>query len=136
MQYRVAETDDEYMLCKALLVEQGFDYQELGFPTIMAMDGDLLAGFVATTPHDDMVLAGPLVMDVDHKAAPLVAAQLVRLYETAMMNIGITSFVFYTDERDSPMGRAMAGMFKHVQPYAKVGTRLFYHWKTKEGRVA
>jgi hypothetical protein len=136
MEYRVAETDAEYAQCKRLLTEQGFDYQALGFPTIMAMDGDLLAGFVATTPRDDMVLAGPLVMDPGHPAAALILAQLVRLYETAMMNIGITSFIFYTDENDSPVGRAMSRMFGHIAPYAKVGTRLFYNWKTKEGRVA
>jgi hypothetical protein len=134
MKYRVAETDMEYVACKALLVEQGYDYQELAFPTIMALDGETLAGFVATTPRSDMVLAGPLVVS-DVPGAPIVVAHLVRLYETAMQNMGITAFVFYTDEHDSPLGRAMTGMFKHIKPYAKVGSRLFYNWKTKEGRV-
>lgn len=136
MEYRVAETDAEYKACKALLVEQDFDYQELAFPTIMAMDGKNLVGFIATTPRDDMVLAGPLVMDRDYAGAPVVFAQLARLYEGAMQNMGITSFIFYTDENDSPIGRAMKSMFSHIEPYAKVGSRLFYNWKTKEGRVA
>lgn len=135
MQYRVAETNDEYAMCKRLLAATGGDAQELGFPTIMAMDDEKLVGFIATTPRTDMVLAGPLVMDEAHGAAPLIFAQLARLYETAMQNIGITSFIFYTDERDSPIGRAMTAMFSHIPPYAKVGTRLFYNWKTKEGRV-
>ncbi len=135
MQYRVVETDAEYAACKRLLVAQGNDLQELGFPTIMALDGEKLVGFVATTPRSDMVLAGPLVVD-EHPGAALIVAQLARQYETAMMNMGITSFIFYTEENDSPIGRAMKAMFGHIAPYAKIGARLFYVWKTKEGRVA
>jgi hypothetical protein len=125
--YRVAETDAEYSLARKLLVSQGMDSQDMGFPTILAVDDEKLVGFIATTPRNDMILAGPLVL-ADVKMSALLAAQLVRLYINAMKNMGISSFVFYTDETDSPLGRGMTRMFPDIKPYAKSGRTMFYNW--------
>jgi hypothetical protein len=66
MKYRLADSATDYQLCKQLMAAEQFDDQDIDFPTIMALDDDNeVVGFLATTPNDEMVLAGPLVMRHD-----------------------------------------------------------------------
>lgn len=127
MRYKVAESDDDYKHIKALMLNEGFDDQEVGFPTIMALDGEDLIGFIATTPRPDMVLGGPLVMRQD-KMRVFTAVRLVELYENAMRNLGIKSIIFCADEMDSPFAKGVARWFPDVKPYAKHGSLLMYNW--------
>lgn len=125
--YRVASSDGDYNACRRLMMASGIVDNDLGFPTLMAIDEKGLVGFVATTPRTDMVLAGPLVMRQD-KSRPLTALRLVQMYELSLKKMGITSFIFYADEKDSVFARAMARYFPEVKPYAKSGSTLFYSW--------
>jgi hypothetical protein len=100
---------------------------DLGFPTLVAIDEKGLVGFVATTPRPDMVLAGPLVMRQD-KTRPFTAKRMAEMYELALKRLGITSFIFYADEKDSVFVKVMNRYFPDVKPYAKNGSTLFYSW--------
>lgn len=126
MKYRIAQ-DEDYADARAMLAAQGLPDQEIGFPTILAFDGEILAGFIATTPRPDMVLGGPMVLGPIPNA-PLVAARLATLYQQVLRSIGITQIVFYADENDSPFGRGMKRLFPQIEPYAKIGSVMYYHW--------
>lgn len=125
--YRIAQSDSDYDECRRLMRASGIIDNELGFPTLMADDEKGLLGFIATTPRSDMVLAGPLVMRQD-KRRPLTALRLAQMYEMSLRNLGITSFIFYADEKDSVFVKAMDRYFPEVRPYAKSGSTLFYSW--------
>jgi len=126
MKYRIAE-DEDYAVARAMLVGQGQPDQEIGYPTILAYDGEILAGFIATTPRPDMVLGGPMVLGPIPNA-PLVAARLATLYQQVLRSLGIEKIVFYADESSSPFGRGMKRLFPAIEPYAKIGTVMYYNW--------
>lgn len=125
--YRVATSADDYAACRKLMYAAGITNNDLSFPTLMAIDDKGLLGFVGTTPRDDMVLAGPIVMRQDRSHA-IVALRLAGMYEMTMKNMGISSFIFYADEKDSVFVKAMQRYFPNVKPYAKTGSTLFYSW--------
>jgi hypothetical protein len=127
MRYRIAENADDYLNCHALMRQTGMPDQDIGFPTLMAIDESGLIGFIATTPRNDMVLAGPMVMRQD-KRRPMTALRLATMYERVLGDMGITSFIFYADEKDSVFVRAMERYFPDVKPYLKKGSTLFYSW--------
>jgi len=131
MKYKIAETPEDWGAVKRLLLAEGFDDQELGFPTIMAIDNETLVGFIATTPRTDMILGGPMVMKHD-KRRVFTAVRLVELYEQTMRSLGITSVVFYADEESSPFVRGIRKWFPGVTPYKKEGSLLFYNWRLTE----
>jgi hypothetical protein len=135
MHYRIAETSDDYKHCADLLKAVGQPAQELAFPTVMAINETGLIGFLATSPRTDMVLAGPLIMRQD-KRRVMTALRLVTMYEMALRNIGITSFIFWVDENDGIFFKAMERYFPNVKPYAKSGSRIFYTWHIDEIRKA
>jgi len=128
MKYKVAETPEDFKAAKKLLLAEGFAEQEIGFPTVMAWEGETLIGYITTTPHPDMVLGGPMVMKGD-KQRVFTSVRLVELYEQTMLSLGITSVIFYADENESPFVRGVRRWFPDVKPYAKKGSLLFYNWK-------
>jgi hypothetical protein len=127
MNYRVAESPDDYQECHTLMQMEGWDKSELTFPTVMAHDeSEALVGFVATTPRDDMILAGPLVMRQD-KRRPWTFMRLVGYYENAMRHMGVRSFIFSVDTSKSAFFlKTLKKYVEEMQPYAGDGSKLFY----------
>ena len=126
--YRLANDATDYTLCRELLAAEGFtEVADIAFPTVMAVDDDgEVIGAMATTPHDDMVLAGPLVLRHD-KRRPFTAKQLIQLYETTMRGLGIKSFIFQTIG-DNMIWQAVNRYFPDLKPYAIEGENRFYVW--------
>lgn len=95
MKYRVAEGPDDYMECHALMRAEGLEPIEIAFPTIMAVDdSDSIVGFLGTIPDREMVMAGPLVISSEGPPRPFTARQLGAMYDRAMRNMQISSYVF------------------------------------------
>lgn len=134
MKYRVAEDERDFELCQKLMRMEGIPEAELIFPTIMAIDPYGLAGFIATMPRSDMVLAGPLVLRSD-KLRPFTALRLCELYEQVMLRLGIKSVVFGSDP-DSFMTKALKRWFPEMAPYASDGPTQFYVWNFTSKRAA
>lgn len=131
MQYKVAQEPEDFKAAKKLLLAEGFPDQEIGFPTVMAWKDGELIGFITTTPDPEMVVGGPMVMRGD-KQRVFTSVRLVELYEQYMLSLGITSVIFYADEKESPFVRGVRRWFPSVQPYAKKGSLLFYNWKLND----
>lgn len=124
--YHVAESDMDYMACRALMADVGIG-GELAFPTIMAIHDDELVGFLATRPADDMVLAGPLVMAKGPRR-PFTAINLIEHYRVAMRNMGISRIIFGVDSDDSFVKKGLARWFPEMTPYSDDDGEMFYVW--------
>lgn len=125
--YRVATTANDYEACRRLMASASIEKNDLGFPTLMAIDERGLLGFIGTTPRNDMVLAGPLVMRQDGHHA-IRAFRLTIMYEMTLKNLGISSFVFYARKDDSAFAKVMTKYFPDVKPYAEHEGVLLYSW--------
>lgn len=133
VKYRLALDANDYILCRQLMLAEDFDDQDLDFPTVMALDDDNeVVGFFATTPNDEMVLAGPLVMRHDMRR-PRTAIQLIQLYETTLRGLGMKSYIFHTDPRFKFVGTSIKKLYPDRMPYAVRDGKEYYVWPlTKE----
>ena len=123
MRYREASPKDQSDVNK-LLRSFGFPEQDVLWPTILAHDDDGLVGIMATTPNDQMVLAGPLVMR-DDKRRPITLIRMVELYEAALGAVGVRSYIFHT-RMDGPLYKHVKTLFE-IEPYASDGENAFFH---------
>lgn len=122
MRYREANPDDTKEINK-LLRSYDWPEQELAWPTIVAHDDSGLIGIFGTTPHTEMVLAGPLVMR-DDKRRPMTLIRLVELYEAALSAVGIKSYIFHT-RPDGPLYKYVRTVFG-IEPYSSDGENHFF----------
>lgn len=126
MRYRMATTEDTWEIHQ-LLRSNNLPEQETAFPTVLALNDDKIVGMMATTPNDEMVLAGPLVLEHD-KRRPFTAIRLIELYDAAMLHLGIVSYIFYT-AIDSPLRPYVKRLWPDMHPYASDGQHEFYSRK-------
>jgi hypothetical protein len=128
MKYRLADSATDYQLCKQLMAAEQFDDQDIDFPTIMALDDDNeVVGFLATTPNDEMVLAGPLVMRHDVRR-PRTAIRMMDLYQITLRGLGLHSIIFSLDPRFDLMKKMFERYYPHIQPYSFKDGRAYYTW--------
>jgi hypothetical protein len=106
--YRLAKNPGEYAAAHALLKAEGFEKQELRFPTILALDEGDVVGLISTHIQDKMIIAGPLCLKSDRRRARA-AIRLIDLYDIAMRGMGITSYIFHT-ETDSILDKSAQKM--------------------------
>jgi hypothetical protein len=123
--YRIAEGADDLRAIHDLMRQENFIDQDVTFPTVMAMENGKLVGFMATSPSDEMVIAGPLLLDTS-KSRPFTALRLMGLYDTVMRNLNIKSYIFNIDVEDSGLTRGIRKYFKELKPYASDGKHEFY----------
>lgn len=131
MKYRLAEGAADYTLCAELIAEEGFPEGPIDFPTVMALDDDgELVGLLATTPHTEMVLAGPLVLRHDRRR-PMTAIKLINLYELTMRGLGIESVIFHA-VKDGFLTQGIDRYFPNIRPYAEDGEDQFFIWPLRK----
>ena len=129
LNFIVASSPGHYQAAHRLLRSESAGKQSLGFPTIMAWDGDDLVGICGTRIVDKMILAGPLVVRTD-KRRLFTILRLCEAYETAMSGIGVTSFILSV-EHGSILQRGMERYFPDQKPYASEDGSDFYIWKVR-----
>ena len=114
-----------------LLRNEGVIGETLNFPTVLALEEGEVVGILSTNIQDDaLIIAGPMVLKSD-KRRPFTAMRLYELYENAMRNIGITSFLFSTNE-----GHIFDKVVReklNLEPYATKDGRNFYIRKLSYG---
>jgi hypothetical protein len=133
MKYRLAEGQPDYQLCRELMAEEHFDEQDIDFPTILALDdNNEVIGFLATTPHEEMVLAGPLVMRHDERR-PRTAMRLMDLYQTMLRGLGMHSIIFGLDPRFDLLKNMLERYYPHIQPYGQgADGKIYYSWPLRQ----
>lgn len=129
LKFIVAASPGHYQAAHRLLREEGVEKQVLGFPTVMAWDDDTLVGICGTRIVDRMILAGPLIVRTDRKRL-FTIMRLCEAYESAMMEIGIRSFILSV-ENESLLHRGMNRYFPDQEPYAKDDEYSHYIWKVR-----
>jgi hypothetical protein len=131
--YAVATTDADYAAVLALLRSSNMPESDLAFPTIMARQHGELVGAMGTLIQDDMIIAGPLVLNANRRR-PMLAFRLMQAYETAMENIGIRSVILWT-EQDGPLAAAIAKATEgRMSPYAVTEGRNWYVWNIADAQ--
>ena len=122
--YQVASNPSHYKDAHALMRKEGMLKEVLGFPTILAYEGEELIGFIGTAIKDGMIIAGPLLIRSDMRR-PITALRLVEAYENAMRNMGIKTFIFNADD-DSVIHEAVRRYVPDMQPYASAMGKHFF----------
>lgn len=130
--YRVAATEDDYEKCRKMMREDAVS-GEISFPTIMALNGEELVGFLATRPVDDMIFAAPLMVKQDRKR-PFTLIRLIEHYRTVMRNLGITSVIINVDSDESMVGKGIQRWFPEMKEYARTEDGAFFIWRIDEAR--
>jgi len=123
--YKLAETPEDYALCYELMKSEVVqpDDVELKNPTIMALSEGKLVAFLGSYDHEDMVIAGPMVLK---EKSILIAWMMCELYQIAMRQFGAESFIMAVDD-----GNIMDQAIKRYNPpgireYSRSGTTTFY----------
>src|SRR5262245_31528291 len=122
---QIATSPGHFAIAKKLIESEGLEPVELKFPTILAFEPDRLVGLLGTHYQDDLIIAGPLVLQSDYPRLRTALA-LCEAYEHAMRTIGIKSFIMHVDK-----GNIMHQAIERYQPpgleqYASKGDTLFY----------
>jgi len=64
----------------------------LGFPTVAAVEGEKILGYMSTSPRKDLTLAGPM-----EASSGLIALRLAENYERLMARMGVTAYWFHVE---------------------------------------
>lgn len=124
IEFRRAATQQDYKLAHALMRAEKAPKQSLGFPTMLAFDGDQLVGILGTMIQRNMIVAGPLLVRSDKRRA-FTALQLCVKYEEDLTSLGIRTYLFSAEEggiMEEAVKRYMHGM----EPYAVENGRKWY----------
>lgn len=105
-----------------LMETEGFENAPFDYPTVVAVEGDEVVGFIGTHIRDDLILAGPLVLKTDRRR-PFTAIRLGEVYEAVLRSIGITNYVLWFEE-DSNLDRYFRSI--GLTPYAISDGKSFY----------
>ena len=129
LQFIVASSPGHYQAAHRLIKAEGGGRQSLGFPTILAYDGDDLVGMCGTRIVNKMILAGPLMVRTDRRRM-FTVLRLCEAYEAAMGSMGISSFILSVD-RGSVLQRAVERYLPTQKPYATDDNTDFHVWKVR-----
>lgn len=121
--YKIAQAPTDFHKAHNLMREEGVPEQTLGFPTMMAMEGDDAIGIISTEIQKGMIVAGPLVMKSDRRRI-LSAIKMVEMYEMALRAMKISTFIFHVEE--GSFLDKMISRYSEYQPYMIEGTRKFF----------
>jgi hypothetical protein len=133
LRFTVAKHSGQYQAVHRLMKSEHQDRCKLGFPTIMAYEGNDLVGFVGTQLKPGMIIAGPLVVKSDRRRL-FTIMRLCEAYEGAMASMGITTFIL-SAKSGSILDRAIKRYFPDQHPYAMDGQgNEFYTWRVSHGR--
>jgi len=122
---QIATSPGHFVIAKRLMAEEGIEAVELKFPTVLAFEPDRLVGFLGTHYQEDLIIAGPLVLQSDYPRFRTALA-LCEAYEHAMRTMGIKSFIMHVDK-----GNIMHQAIERYNPpglnaYAEDNKRIFY----------
>jgi len=127
---QVASQPGHYVAARELIQSEGVKPVNLEFPTILAYDVESkkLVGVCGTHHQDDLLLAGPLVLESSFPRFKT-ALQLCEAYEHAMKMLGIKSFTMVCP-KDSIIAEAI-DRYKpeNIELYATEGDNRFYIWR-------
>lgn len=112
--YRLADSPADYRACHDLLRAQG-EQQDLTWPTVLADRRGIILGFLATTPSDEAVIAGPLVIAKEAPRPGIIVLHLVEAYETVLRLAGVSLFNFWVRTSNRPWRAILAKL--EFQPY-------------------
>ena len=129
LKFIVAATPGHYQAAHRLLRDEQVEKQLLGFPTIMAWEGDTLIGLCGTRIINKMIVAGPLVVRTDRRRL-FTIMRLAEAYEAAMKELGIESFILSV-EHGSILQRGIERYYPDAEPYSTEGGYDHYVWKVK-----
>lgn len=95
--YRLANSPKDYHDCRELFCDNHGAYptKSLHFPTVVAVRGGVIIGFLATLPIKDRIMAGPL--EVANGSNTFVALRLIEAYSNVMKTAGVSQYEFFVD---------------------------------------
>lgn len=130
--YRIANNPGDYNSAHDLMKAEGFPSQKLSFPTVLAIDDGKTVGLLSTRIQNKMIVAGPLVLASDRMRVHT-AIKLCELYEIALAAMGITTFLFHTEEGSTV--DQFIERYSYMKPYQVDGKQKFFIRRIDDGRT-
>ena len=94
--YRLARPGGEYNRLYALMQREMGIREPLGWPVVVAERDGRVVGFLGTAARDDVLIAGPLVIEGGRN--PIMFLHLTEAYENVLRLASINSYYFTVDE--------------------------------------
>ena len=94
--YRLAHPGGEYNRLYAMMKREMGIREPLGWPVVVAERDGRVVGFLGTADRDDVLIAGPLVIEGSHN--PFMFLRLTEAYENVLRLACINSYYFTVDE--------------------------------------
>lgn len=129
--YKIADSSWDYKAAHWLIHAEGMQAERLSFPTLLAFEEGAPVGVLGTHIQGGMIIAGPLVIRSDRRRV-ITAIRMAELYEIAMRGMGVTTFLFHTEE-GSAVDRFIR-RYSDMQPYATEGKQKFFIRRIPHGQ--
>ena len=95
-EYLLAVTPQDYRKCREFIKDQTGEDVKLKFPTVYAKRLLTIVGILGTLPRDDMILAGPLLVNTKGNKG-FIALNLKIFYEALLKKMGVTLYNFQAE---------------------------------------
>lgn len=99
VRYVMARTPNEFRKAHELMRAEGVEDTPLGFPTVLAFEGDVVVGLFSTVPKKDTIIAGPMVLKSD-RPRKFTALRLMEAYDSIMRTAGVSTYTTFIERKD------------------------------------
>lgn len=97
LSFKLVREPREYAACHRLMKDVGEQPERLGYPTIIATDGEHISGFLATQRRKDALIAGPLILKTPSLR---LALRLLNAYEQTLIHFKQPYYYFTVIQRN------------------------------------
>ena len=94
--YRLAKPNGEWNRIYSLARREGFGVIHPGWPTVVAVRAGRIVGFLTTHDRDDVIVAGPLVIEGGRNM--LMFLRLGEAYENVLRIAGVNAYLLTVDK--------------------------------------
>ena len=94
--YRMAKPGGEYNRLYALMRKENGKQEPLGWPVVVAEEDGKVVGFLATWPDEELLMAGPLVIEGSKRMWMFI--RLVEAYENVLRATGVKQYLFTVEK--------------------------------------
>jgi hypothetical protein len=119
-EYRLCTRPEHYRSCYALDRSLGLARVKLNFPTVRALRGGTVIGFLSTAETKEAIVVHRLTLDpvTGRLGAAVIAIRLVEAYEEVLGKANITQYLAAVDKKNAQLIQTMERILQ-TKPYAE-----------------
>jgi len=121
--YRMAKPGGEYNRLYALMRREMGKQEPIGWPVVVAEEDGRVIGFLGTYPQEDVLMAGPLVIEGSKRM--FVFLRLAEAYENVLRAAGVTQYLFTVEKSNEKHLKRIEG-FEGVTKVRETDDRVSF----------